>query len=207
MKMTVIKTDIANGVLTIKTEGMPDIVVTKDTYSPETNEYAMLDRYRNKIIDCAALSKGPDGKSATPAMKYHAMREGADALHNGWNSGRGGEGANNAGLLVEALMRLDPTATRPDTEAFVKSLSRDEQTAMREADATVAPVVTAIKKERAAKKPIAVVTDDLKSKLATFLGKGQKVDGTKAPEPKPDGKAPMPPAERKGMHKAPRPTK
>lgn len=116
---------------------------------------ATMHGLKQKLVDAAAISRNPDtGRSATVDDKFAAVKEVYDRLLAGeWNKRReGGAGSGAGGLLFAALVRLYAgRKTDDEIRAFLAGKSDAEQAALR-ASSRVAPIIQAIKDERAAKK-------------------------------------------------------
>lgn len=138
--------------------------------TPEIGFAAMMHGLKQKLIDAAAISRNPDtGASATLDDKYQAVREVYDRITSPdgtWNKIREGGTGATGGLLLAALMRLRPGKAREDLQAWLDGKTKEELAALR-ASATIAPVIEAIKAERAARNPDvkAVNVDDMLGEL------------------------------------------
>ena len=129
----------------------------------------MMHGLKQKLVDAAAISRNPDtGRSATTADKMAAIREVYERLLAGeWNKRREGSGGAAGGLLFSALCRLYAgSKTDAEVRAFIEAMDDKQQAAMR-AHAKVAPIIEAIKAERAAKRP-EVASVDVDAMLAGF---------------------------------------
>jgi hypothetical protein len=156
MKMAAINTKTENNTLTITTD-VGVITVHVNKLHQDIINAAVLHGLKQKIVDAAAISRNPDtGRSATIQDKFDAMNEVflriTDPLEPSWNkidrdTGSGAQG----GLLIRALVRLYPTKTREDLDAYVSKLDAKQQAAVR-ATARVAAVIETIKAEDAAKR-------------------------------------------------------
>ena len=129
--------------------------LTQGQLSADMRAYALIHGLKQKLVDAAAISRNPDtGRSATVDDKFAAVKEVYDRLLAGeWNKRReSGEGAGTGGLLFAALVRLY-AGRKTDTEIreFLAGKTDKEQAALR-ASSRVAPIIQAIKDERAAKK-------------------------------------------------------
>lgn len=136
----------ANGsTLLVKVEKLPANIIAQ----------AIVHGLKQKLVDAAAISRNPEtGRSATVDDKFLAVREVYDRLHSGeWNKRReSGEGGGTGGLLFAALVRLYAGRKSDDEiRAFLAGKTDKEQAALR-ASSRVAPIIQAIKDERAAKR-------------------------------------------------------
>lgn len=131
------------------------LTITAGQLSADLRAYALVHGLKQKLVDAAAISRNPDtGRSATIEDKYAAVREVYERLIAGeWNKRReAGEGGGTGGLLFAALVRLYAgRKTDEEIRAFLAGKSDKEQAALR-ASSRVAPIIQAIKDERAAKK-------------------------------------------------------
>lgn len=129
---------------------------------------ALMHGLKQKLVDAAAISRDPDtGRSATVEDKFDAVKEVYDRLLSGqWNKVReGGSGGGNGGLLFAALVRLyDGRKTEEEIRAFLAEKTDAEQVALR-TSTRIAPIIAAIKAERAARKGAAIDGDELLSGL------------------------------------------
>lgn len=123
--------------------------------APSIIAQAIVHGLKQKLVDAAAISRNPEtGRSATVEDKFAAVKEVYDRLLSGqWNKTReGGAGGGNGGLLFAALVRLYAgRKTDEEIRGFLAGKSDAEQAALR-ASSRVAPIIQAIKDERAAKK-------------------------------------------------------
>lgn len=167
-----------------KCEGFAPFIVSFSTLTADVTAEAIAQGIRKKIGDGAALAKG-----ATNKDKHDAMRAIADRIvgpTGEWNA-RGEGVGGSIGLLEAALVRMGHA--QADVDALLASISDKEKSALR-ADATIAPVIEAIKSERAAKRPDvkAVDTAGLLAKLrpvaaAPIAPVEDKSKAAKAPKP------------------------
>jgi hypothetical protein len=114
--------------------------------SPDIKRYAMLHGLKQKLVDAAAMSCGPDGKPATVDDKYNAVREVYDRLLSGdWNKER--EGGATGGLLLRALMEMFDK-DRDTVLAFLTKKTDKEQSALRR-NPKVAAIILRLSAEKA----------------------------------------------------------
>lgn len=169
---TISKTlDTKTRTVTFVVDGVGTLVVDADRLTADLFTYAALHGLAQKVGDAAAIERDKEtGRSATPQQKYDAMKAVIEHLYAGgdWNRKAEGDGSGGVGLLVQALVRV----TGQDKDTLAKTVATWDaktQAAMR-ADPAVAPVIAAIKAERAAKATGGVDTQGL---LAGLLGKGE----------------------------------
>lgn len=108
---------------------------------------AIIHGLKQKLVDAAAISRNPDtGNSATADDKYRAVKKVYDRLLAGeWNATRGaGDGASGTGLLFRALMKFYPGKTAEETRAFITTLDKAKQAAMR-ANPKIAAIIEELK--------------------------------------------------------------
>lgn len=145
----------------------PFAILAKDLTSSVQLE-ALCHGLKQKISDAAAIARNPDtGRAASPFDKYAAMIEVRNRLQIGgaWNANRTGDGTGGArSLLALALERL--MGKSPETiDKFLADKSAKEQAKMR-ADARIAPIIQAIKDERAAARGPAAKSTDVDAMFA-----------------------------------------
>lgn len=106
----------------------------------------MLHGLKQKIVDAAAIPRDTEtGRSATDAEKIAAMRAVAERLLAGkWSATREGGAGNTGGLLLRALMQLQPHKGRDEIAAWLKGKSKAEQAALR-ASPKVAPIIDSLR--------------------------------------------------------------
>lgn len=154
--MATIKTSIENGVLTITTEGQPDIRIDPERFPRALVDYAALHGLKQRVCDAAALSV-VDGRRPTAQEKYAEMRRLVDHMETTgeWRRAGGGEGSTGSdGLLVRALavsLGIELDAARDAVAGWDKAT----QAAMR-ADPEIAPIIARL---RVAKAPAADVAE------------------------------------------------
>lgn len=128
---------ILNNTLSLTFSDGNDLHLDYTTLAPEIVKQAVLHGLKQKLVDAAAIS-AKDGKYATVAQKYAAVKEVFDRLTgaNGrpatWNKGRAeSDGPSNArGLLVRALAELKNKPTDKIDE-WLETLSKEQVTALR----------------------------------------------------------------------------
>jgi hypothetical protein len=145
--MSAITTSIANGLLTIKVQGYPPIIIDPAELSADLVAQAALHGFKQKYCDKAAL-----GADATLAEKYASIRRMVEWHADGceWNMVAAGDGSSGDSLLARALQdacNLDRDAAR---EAVAK-MDKKTQAAMR-ASPELAPIISRLKAERATPK-------------------------------------------------------
>lgn len=154
-KAPAVSAEITESILRITSPEGHLIHVNATELSDEIRHAALMHGLKQKIVDAAAISRNPEtGRSATITDKFDAMSEVATRLYAGeWNKRReSGEGSGTGGLLFAALVRLYAgRKTDDEIRAFLATKTDKEQAALR-ASSRVAPIIQAIKDERAAKK-------------------------------------------------------
>lgn len=133
-----------------------------DRLTPELLNRAAAHGFKQKIVDAAAIPRDiTTGRSASDADKLNAMAEVATRLltTGEWNT-RNGEGGNEGGLLLRALVELYPTKTREALTEWLKKKSKSEQAALR-ADAKVAPIIARLRAESAPEMDTSAMLDEL----------------------------------------------
>lgn len=135
--------------------------------APEILIHAALHGIGQKLVDAAAKPRDTgNGAPATPAEKYEAIRAVYDRLLAGeWNAPAGSGGGNEGGLLAQALVRLYPTKTREQINAYLAGKSDKEKAALR-ADPNVAPIIAEIRAAAGKVKGAGVDTASLLDELA-----------------------------------------
>lgn len=123
---------------------------------------------KQKVGDAAAIARNPEtGKAANPTDKHNAMLEVRNRLvgDQQWNANRTSDGTGGTrSLLALALERL--MGKSPETiDKFLADKSAKEQAKMR-ADARIAPIIQAIKDERAAARGPAAKSTDVDAMFA-----------------------------------------
>lgn len=155
----------ADGLLVIEVAGVGTLTLDPKALPPANRAYAEWHGLKQKIVDTAALERNKDtGASATPQEKFDAMRDQVEHLLAGgdWNRRPTG-GSGNAGLLVEALVRVSGQSV-DEVRAFVATMDDKTQSAMR-GDTAIAPVIAEIKAERARKAGSVVAVPDWRAAL------------------------------------------
>lgn len=114
--------------------------------STDVLRYAVLHGLKQKLVDAAAISRDPDtGRSATVADKLAAVQEVLDRLLAGeWNKRR--EGGSPGGILLRALMRMQPAKSRDDLTEWLAGKSDAEKAALRR-NPKVAAIIAEIQAE------------------------------------------------------------
>jgi hypothetical protein len=166
-KAPAISATIEGSVLSITSSDGHTIRLDAGSMTDDIRHAAMMHGFKQKLVDAAAISRNPDtGRSATTEDKMNAIREVAYRLSAGeWNKRREGDGTANRGLLLSALVRL--YAGRKTEDQLREWLSgKDEQAqADLRADPKIAPIILAIKAERAAKNSAKVDTSAMLAEL------------------------------------------
>lgn len=139
----------ASGIRFSFADGSPGLTLMEHDVNDDISRELRWHGAKQKIGDAGAISRNPEtGRSATIADKRAAMLEVRDRLAAGqWNKVRA-EGGGGKGLLLSALLRLRPTATEDVMRAWLDGKTDAEQAALR-ASAEIAPIIEAIKAERA----------------------------------------------------------
>ena len=121
-----------------------------DMLTPEILRYAVLHGLKQKLVDAAAISRDPDtGRSATVADKLAAVQDVLNRLLAGeWNKRR--EGGPTGGVLLRALMRMQPGKAREDLVEWLAGKSDAEKAALRRTP-KVAAVIAEIQAEDGSK--------------------------------------------------------
>lgn len=133
---------------------LPGCEAPTDTDGAEINpnllNMAACHGIKQKCIDAAAISRDPDtGRSATVQQKWEALMRVVERITDpdgAWNETREG-GGNQGGLLLRALMRLQPKKTREELVAWLETKTDKEQAALR-ANPKVAPIIAELKAEQ-----------------------------------------------------------
>jgi hypothetical protein len=122
------------------------IIVSAGDLSDDVQRMALAHGLKQKLVDAAAMSCGPNGRPATIGDKFNAVNEVYQRLLIGeWNKAR--EGQSTGGLLVHALMEMTGK-TRDQIVAFLDGKTAKEQAALR-ANPKVAPIIERMRAERA----------------------------------------------------------
>jgi len=151
-----IKTTVQDGVL-VFTFGTGTVVkLNPSKLTPEIVEQAMIHGLRQKVQDAAAISRDPaTGRSATFADKEAAAMEVFNRLVEGhWNKPAGEERDATGGMLLRALMELQPQATADSIKAKIAGWSKEQKAAVR-----LNPRVKTILDRMAAEKPAVAAID------------------------------------------------
>ena len=140
------------GTLVMAFAGVEVFTVYPDAMPVEIQRRAMLHGFSAKLVDAAAISRNPDtGRAATVGDKQAAVMEVYERLCAGrWNKGReaGTGGSATGGLLLGALMSIYPKQSREKLDTWLKSLSKDQVSALR-LDTKVAAKIAELKAARA----------------------------------------------------------
>lgn len=144
-----IAAEIEGDAITLTFSDGDTLVLTAGMVNADIQERAMMHGFKQKLVDAAAMSRNPDtGRAATIADKKTAVGEVYERLLRGeWNKVREG-GAGAGGLLFTAICRLYPTKTPDELRAWLDGKTDEEKAAMR-TNPKIAPVIAAIKAERA----------------------------------------------------------
>lgn len=125
------------------------IQVHPASLAPDIQRMATLHGLKQKLVDAAAISRNPDtGKSATVADKYDAVYSVYERITSdtpSWNETREG-GGNVGGLLLRALIRMQPAKTPEALKAWLETKTDKEKAALR-ANPKVAAIIDAIRAE------------------------------------------------------------
>jgi hypothetical protein len=146
-----------NGGLEIafKVIGAGTTTLKLENVSQSNKDRALVHGFIQRISDAAALSRNPsNGQPATPAEKLAAMQELVEHYMSGtdeWTRKRsGGGGAQDSGLLLEALTRMYPAKSREQLNAWLKARSAQERAGLM-AEERVKATIDQIRAERAPK--------------------------------------------------------
>lgn len=135
------------------------IEVILKSLDEQTRLYAACHGIKQKCVDAAALSRNPlTGASATVADKWRELVEVAERINNGggWNAKRG-DGEPSGGLLLMALIELNPNKTREWLVEWLNTKTNADKAALR-GNPKIAPIIDRI---RAAKVSTTIDTDNL----------------------------------------------
>lgn len=146
---------LANGLLQFEVLGAGSFTFNPSAAHADCRARAEVHGWVQRISDAAAISRTDKDGGIIPAadlarMKYEAM----EALRDHYESGtaewsRVASAGPKGGYLFEALCRVYGHKLAPsDIRAWLDGLSEKEQSALRDDD-TIAPVIRAIKAERA----------------------------------------------------------
>lgn len=149
-----IETTIDGATLRLAFDNGEVIELFSGALSPEIRAAALMHGLKQKLVDAAAISRNPDtGRSATTADKYNAVRDVYERLLAGeWNKTREGGAGSGGGLLLRALVRLNPAKDPAKLRDYVAGKSAEEQSALRK-HGPIAAMIAQIKAEDAARKP------------------------------------------------------
>lgn len=159
------------------------VVHPSDIQTRSWSTYCMMHGMKQRLCDAMALgqvhTKGEKkGLPVTAKDKYEAMM----ALYafmmdeNTWaRRAAAGEGDTEGGLLLEAVMRATG-ASQEDCQTLIDSWDKKQQAAVRDTDATIAPIVAAIRLERAAKRPKVDTTAALAALMKKPIGEDTDTD-------------------------------
>lgn len=154
---TTIAPDASTLTLTPNMPGVAPLTIAIADVGAAVRAYATAHGLKQRLIDAAALGQfhanGPKkGQRVTMADKWQAVTDlwSFMSTNDRWHRVNvGGEGGDNDGLLIAAIMRVYPTIDREKAEALIASWDRATQAAMRDSDPTLSPVVAEIRRERA----------------------------------------------------------
>lgn len=161
--------------VTFKVRGMPDIRLDMGKLHADIiRRAACVGMAQVRIVDAAAIGVADKDGNVIPADKRVAMKHAAMArLVEHYETGtsqwsRVSEGGPTGGYLFDALCKMYGHKKAPsEIRAYLDGLSAKEQAALREDD-EVAPVIAAIKAERAKLDP--TPKPDTKGLLANLKG-------------------------------------
>lgn len=130
--------------------GGESVLIDPARLSSEVLRYATLHGLKQKLVDAAAISRDPEtGRSATVADKLAAVQDVLDRLLAGeWNKRR--ESGPTGGVLLRALMRLQPAKSREDLVEWLGTKSDAEKAALRR-NPKVAAIIAEIQAEDGSK--------------------------------------------------------
>lgn len=146
---------IFNTTLSLTFSDGNDLHLDYTTLAPEIVKQAVLHGLKQKLVDAAAIG-AKDGKYATVAQKYAAVKEvydrltGANGQPASWNKVRGnGDTPSSArGLLVRALMELR-NKDEATVDRYLDTLSKEQLSALRN-NSQVAAKIAELKSRGAA---------------------------------------------------------
>lgn len=166
--ITVAQTE--DGIINVTVKGAGVVTFDPKKAHAANRTYAEFHGWKQRFVDTAALPADPKtGKAAPADEKYEAVMAIKEHYESGTESWtRTTKGEARGGILFEALCRVFGHQKAPsEIRTWLDGLSDKEAMAIREDDA-VAPVITAIKKERrAADGAAAVDTAGLLKTLTT----------------------------------------
>lgn len=138
--------------VTIRFSDGEELYLGESMVSEDVRRHALAHGFKQKLVDAAAMSRNPDtGRAATLADKKAAVGEVyARLLAGEWNKVR--EGGAVGGLLLSAVIRLYPSKTADELKAWLDGKT-DEQKAALRVNPKIAPIIAAIKAERAKEQP------------------------------------------------------
>lgn len=191
--------DSATLMLTIKvTDGANVIgelgIHPSDIKTRNWADMCLMHGLKQKLGDAAALGQfhktgDRKGLKVTEADKWAAISELWAFMRddNEWaRRAAAGEGSSDGGLLLEAVMRATG-ADRDAAKAYIDGLDATTQAALRDRDPTLAPIVRAIREERAARRP-SVDTGTALAGLMALAKPGAPLAPTSAPDAPKKGK-------------------
>lgn len=135
----VIEYKLAGTVLTFSVKGAGECALDLGKVSAEVREAAVVNGFKQRIADAAALSRDTTtGKSASPVEKLAAMKALCEHYGSGtkeWAVRRAGGAKDAAGptaLLFAALMGLEEYAEKGEerVRAFVVGLTKEQKDAL-----------------------------------------------------------------------------
>lgn len=139
-----------------------NIAIRFDDLTDDIRHALMVHGLKQKVVDAAAIPRDVEtGRSASDADKITAMRAVADRITAGeWNA-KTGEGGGTRSLLARALDILYPEKAGAGIDAFVATLDKKQQAALRMSP-KVAPIIAGL---RPAPKTTSAADDLLNSLL------------------------------------------
>ena len=151
----------------VKVKGLEDQVLLFSRMHAANIAYAAFHGLKQRLVDAAAMSRDTtDGSAASPETKAGRITAVIAHYHSGTDKwSRVADGTIEGGLLYDALCRKFGHMRAPsEIKEWLGTLDDKARAALREDD-EIAPVIAAIKAERAAKAP-AKDKVDTKSLLA-----------------------------------------
>lgn len=127
----VTRTDEGHVIIKFNVLGAGYTMLELSRVAQSNKDRAMVHGFVQRISDAAALSRNPStGLPASPVDKLNAMGELVDHYMTGteeWSRKRTGGGAQEGGLLLEALVRMYPAKDREQLAAWLKQRTPAER--------------------------------------------------------------------------------
>lgn len=145
---------LPGGIIRFVVKDAGELTLDLSRVHPDNMQHAAIHGFIQRISDGAAIGRDPKtGRPATPEEKLEAMARLVEHYESGtaeWS--RVQAAGPRGGLLFEALVRMYPDKDAATIRAYLDGLTDKQQAALREDD-EVAPVIAAIKAERAKDAP------------------------------------------------------